>query len=66
PLMSATTVTEEYWRAHQYLGFTWDELVDISVMSFDSAFLHHEEKQDLLVQVSDEIRELEEGAVEED
>jgi phosphatidylglycerol lysyltransferase len=40
-LMSATTVTEEYWRAHEHLGFTWDELKDLALMSFDSAFLRH-------------------------
>jgi hypothetical protein len=25
-LMSGTTVTDEYLRAHEALGFTWDEL----------------------------------------
>src|SRR5690606_16195741 len=34
-LMSATTVTDEYLRAHQHLRFTWDELVHISRMSFE-------------------------------
>ncbi len=58
-LMSATTVTEEYWRAHQYLGFTWEELANIALMSFESSFLHWEEKQRMLEQVREEIRELE-------
>ena len=54
-LMSATTVTEEYWRAHEYLGFTWDELVDISVMGFKSAFIHRPHKFELLAKVQEEI-----------
>ncbi len=58
-LMSATTVTEEYWRAHQHLGFTWDELVDLSLMAFESAFLHWEEKRALVARVKEEIRALE-------
>jgi adenosine deaminase len=62
-LMSATTVTEEYWRAHQYLGFTWDELVDISLMGFDSAFMHRPEKLEMMAKVKQEIVALEsEGA----
>ena len=54
-LMSATTVTDEYWRAHQYLGFTWDELCDIAVMGFESAFLPHQEKLGLVETVKEEI-----------
>jgi adenosine deaminase len=62
-LMSATTVTEEFWRAHQHLGFTWNELVDLSVMSFESAFLHRPEKLALIERVKEEIAALERGAV---
>ena len=58
-LMSATTVTEEFWRAHTHQGFTWDELVDLAVMAFDAAFLHWEEKTALLAQVRQEIRAIE-------
>ncbi|HET8654525.1 MAG TPA: adenosine deaminase [Longimicrobiaceae bacterium] len=58
-LMSATTVTEEYWRAHVHLGFSWPELVDISLMSFASAFLPWDEKQALIHHVKDEIRSIE-------
>jgi adenosine deaminase len=47
-LMSGTTVTEEYWRAHLHLGFTWEELVRISTMTFESAFLPWDEKLELL------------------
>lgn len=61
-LMSATTVTEEYWRAHKYLGFTWDELCDIAVMGFESAFMHYQEKIELLEEVIAEIERISEEA----
>lgn len=54
-LMSATTLTEEYWRAHQHLGFTWDELERIALMGFESAFLPYREKAELLTEVREEI-----------
>jgi adenosine deaminase len=58
-LMSSTTVTEEYWRAHTYLNFTWAELVDIALMGFSSAFLPWPEKNALIEEVLQEIREIE-------
>jgi adenosine deaminase len=57
-LMSGTTVTDEYWRAHQHLGFTWDELCDVAVMGFQSAFLPYQEKAALVEKVKDEIAAL--------
>ncbi|HEY0021238.1 MAG TPA: adenosine deaminase [Longimicrobium sp.] len=57
-LMSATTVTEEYWRAHQHLGFTWNELVDIAMMGFDSAFMHRAQKLEMRNRVKAEIESL--------
>ncbi|MDB4947643.1 MAG: Adenine deaminase [Gemmatimonadetes bacterium] len=58
-LMSATTVTEEYWRAHQHLGFTWTELADIALMGFHSAFLHRADKLALIESVKTEIAGIE-------
>ncbi|MGH7477386.1 MAG: adenosine deaminase [Longimicrobiales bacterium] len=57
-LMSATTVTEEYWRAHQHLDFTWEELCDIALMGFQSAFLSYSDKAALVAEVSEEIAAL--------
>ena len=54
-LMSATTVTDEFWRAHQFLGFTWDELCDIAIMGFESAFLPYQEKLALVESMKEEI-----------
>lgn len=57
-LMSATTLTEEYWRAHRHLGFGWTELVRIALMGFAAAFLPWPEKQELIARVKSEIDEL--------
>jgi adenosine deaminase len=62
-LMSATTVSEAYWRAHEHLGFTWEELQAIALMSFDSAFLPWSEKQALIAEVKEEMASLAAGAV---
>jgi len=61
-LMSATTVTDEFWRAHEHQGFTWSELVDLSLMAFESGFLHLQEKRDLLNSVEREIQQIEQSA----
>ena len=57
-LMSATTMTEEFWRAHQHLGFSWEELCDISIMGFESAFLPYQERLALVEEVHAEIESL--------
>lgn len=57
-LMSATTVTEEYWRAHQHLGFDWEALCEMALMSFASAFLPWDEKQALIAEVKGEMAEM--------
>jgi adenosine deaminase len=54
-LMSATTVTDEYRRAHEHLGFTWNELKRVARMGFESAFLHREAKKALLEEVDREM-----------
>jgi adenosine deaminase len=58
-LMSGTTVTDEFWRAHQHLGFTWEELVDVALMSFASAFVAWDEKQAMIDEVKAEVAEIE-------
>lgn len=57
-LMSGTTVTDEYWRAHEHLGFGWGDLCAIAVHGFESAFLPYREKRALLAEVSAEIEAL--------
>ncbi|MGH7481461.1 MAG: adenosine deaminase [Longimicrobiales bacterium] len=57
-LMSATTVTQEYWRAHEHLGFEWEELCDIAVMGFESGFLPYHERAALVEEVREAIEQL--------
>ena len=37
-LVSGTTLTEELWKAHRYLGLDWAELATVTRMAFESAF----------------------------
>jgi len=57
-LMSGTTVTEEYWRAHESLGLDWPALCRIAEMGFEAAFLPHGAKTDLLDRVRAELTSL--------
>ncbi|MEJ2372072.1 MAG: adenosine deaminase family protein, partial [Gemmatimonadales bacterium] len=57
-LMSGTTVTKEHLRAWKHLGFTLDEIAELVLNGFRSAFLHHAEKETLLAEVEPEIRRL--------
>ena len=57
-LVSGTTLTDEYWKAHRHLGFTWSELKQVARMGFQSAFLPPDEKGALLELVELEMRTL--------
>jgi adenosine deaminase len=54
-LITNTTVTNEYVIAHQQLGLSLEDITNIMVSGFKSAFLPFREKQDLLTQVNREI-----------
>ncbi len=57
-LMSGTTVTDEYWKAHKHLGFTWEELKRVARMGFESAFLHRGEKDELMASMDEAARNI--------
>jgi adenosine deaminase len=57
-LMSGTTLTDEYLHAHEALGFEWEELCELTVMAFESAFLPWQEKAALIAAVRQEISAL--------
>lgn len=57
-LMSDTTVTRELYRAHKYLGFSLEEIVDLIVFGFKSAFLPYRTKVKLLRSIFAELNEL--------
>jgi adenosine deaminase len=61
-LMSGTTVTEEYVRAWKHLDFTLDEIAEMILNGFRSAFLHRREKAALLAEVEPQIMALGEAS----
>jgi adenosine deaminase len=54
-LMSGTTVTTEYERAAEHLEFTWEELVKVARMGFESAFRAWPEKRAQLAAFDAEV-----------
>jgi adenosine deaminase len=54
-LMSATTMTDEFLIAHRALGFSWDQLCELTIMGFQSAFLPYKDKAALVAAVEAEI-----------
>lgn len=54
-LISGTTLTDEYWLAHEHLGFGWDELVEVALLGFQAGFLPYEAKVNLLEEVEAEL-----------
>jgi adenosine deaminase len=61
-LMSGVTLTDEYVHAAQSLAFTFDELSQVAMNGFESAFLPHEERMRLVASAASEIRALREVA----
>lgn len=59
-LMSATTVTDEYWLAHTKLGFSRAEIERMILHGFASAFLSHQERTRLIEEVKKELGKLRE------
>lgn len=61
-LISGTTLTEEYWRAHRHLGLGWEELKEVALLGFQAAFLPYEAKVSLLEEVEEEMARIEREA----
>jgi len=57
-LISGTTLTREYLRAHEHLGFTRPEIGRMVLDGFRSAFLHHDRKRALLADVRPTVERL--------
>jgi adenosine deaminase len=57
-LMDRTTLSQEYWLAHQALGLTRAELETVILNGFRSAFLPDTEKAALVAQIERELREV--------
>jgi adenosine deaminase len=48
-------MTDEFLIAHQALGFSWDQLCELTLMGFQSAFLPYKDKAALVAAVEAEI-----------
>jgi len=59
-LMSGTTLTDEYVHAAQSLDFTFDELAQVALNGFESAFLPYRERVALTERARSEIAALRE------
>jgi adenosine deaminase len=57
-LMSGTTLTDEYVHAAQSLAFTFDELAEVALNGFESAFLPYPERVRLAALAREEIAAL--------
>jgi adenosine deaminase len=57
-LMSGTTLTDEYVHAAESLGFTFDELAEVALNGFESAFIPYPERVRLAAQAREEIAAL--------
>ena len=57
-LMSGTTLTDEYLHAAKSLEFTFDELAEVALNGFESAFLPYPERVRLAAKARDEIAAL--------
>lgn len=55
-LVTDTTVSKELWLCHTQLGFTLEDLKQVVLSGFKSAFLPFHEKQQYLRKVSEELK----------
>ena len=55
-LVTDTTVSKELWLCHKQMGFTLDDLKQIILSGFKSAFLPFHVKQQYLRRVSEELK----------
>lgn len=60
-LMSGTTLTDEYHHAATQLGFSFDELSEIAINGFSSAFLPWEDRERLIATARADIAALSNG-----
>lgn len=55
-LVTHTTVSREYWILHEQLGFDLEEIKDLIIMGFKSAFLPYSIKRAMLAKVVEELK----------
>ena len=55
-MVTNTTMSEEYLHLHEALGFTLEEIKDLIIMGFKSAFLPYAIKRSMLSEVVNELK----------
>jgi len=63
-MVTRTTVSEEYKVLHDVLGFTLDEIKELIIMGFKSAFLPYAIKRAMLSEVVNELKAFTPGSLE--
>ena len=62
-MVTHTTVSEEYQVLHEQLGFTLDEIKELIIMGFKSAFLPYAIKRAMLSEVVNELKAFTPGSL---
>jgi adenosine deaminase len=62
-MVTRTSVSEEYLLLHQQLGFTLEEIKDLIIMGFKSAFLPYAIKRAMLAEVVNELKAFTPGSL---
>jgi adenosine deaminase len=62
-MVTRTTVSEEYQRLHEVLGFTLEEIKELIIMGFKSAFLPYAIKRAMLAEVVTELKSFTPGSL---
>ncbi|MBN2829581.1 MAG: adenosine deaminase, partial [Candidatus Cloacimonetes bacterium] len=58
-IVSNTTLTDEYMIAIEQLGFNYQDIKNIIINGYKSAFIHYKERVNLLNSALKEMKELE-------
>ena len=62
-MVTRTTVSEEYQKLHDMLGFSLEEIKELIIMGFKSAFLPYSIKRAMLAEVVDELKSFTPGSL---
>jgi adenosine deaminase len=57
-LITDTTVSKELWLCHTHYGWSLDQIKEIVIAGFKSAFIPHREKVDMLTEVTRALAEI--------
>ena len=57
-LITDTTVSKELWLCHKHYGWSLDQIKEILVAGFKSAFISYREKTDILEEITAELNEI--------